>query len=135
VESDVYGMLDALGDETFDVVYTSRGVLGWLPDIDRWAGAVASRVAPGGIFYLYEVHPVVQTIAEEQAEHGWNHPLGRIVTGLARNGLRIELLDEKPWLEWELPWLQELGDERWGFPPGQRGTIPLMWSLRARRDG
>jgi SAM-dependent methyltransferase len=170
VESDVDGMPEALGDATFEVVYTSRGVLGWLPDIDRWADVVAARVAPGGTFYLHEIHPVLQTIAEEQAvpnpltlafdywggetlsfpvqgtyadpdaqvdadaEHGWNHPLGRIVTALARNGLRIDLLDEKPWLEWELPWLHDLGDGRWGFPPGQKGTIPLMWSLRARRD-
>jgi hypothetical protein len=25
----------------FDVVYTSHGVLGWLPDLERWAGVVA----------------------------------------------------------------------------------------------
>src|SRR3712207_8865040 len=27
----------------FDVVYTSRGVLGWLPDVDRWARVIADR--------------------------------------------------------------------------------------------
>jgi SAM-dependent methyltransferase len=45
-------------DGDFDVVYTSRGVLGWLPDIPRWAGVVARFLRPGGIFYITEVHPV-----------------------------------------------------------------------------
>src|SRR5687768_16486267 len=27
-------------DEKFDIVYTSRGVINWLPDIDRWAAVV-----------------------------------------------------------------------------------------------
>jgi SAM-dependent methyltransferase len=44
----------------FDVVYTSRGVLGWLPDLDRWAQVVAHFLRPGGIFYITEVHPVAQ---------------------------------------------------------------------------
>ena len=35
-------------DETFDVVYTGRGALGWLPDLGPWARAVAGFVRPGG---------------------------------------------------------------------------------------
>src|SRR5947209_14403499 len=35
VVSDIYGLPDVL-DERFDVVYTSCGVLGWLPDIVAW---------------------------------------------------------------------------------------------------
>jgi SAM-dependent methyltransferase len=123
--SDVDGMPDALGDQTFDVVYASRGVLGWLPDIDRWAEVIAARVAAGGIFYLHEVHPVVQTIAEEQAVP---NPLTLAFDYWGGQTLAF------PVEGWELPWLADLGDGRWGFPPEQRGTIPLMWSLRARRD-
>lgn len=44
---------------TFDVVYTSRGVLGWLSDLDRWARVVAHFLRPGGIFYITELHPFV----------------------------------------------------------------------------
>jgi SAM-dependent methyltransferase len=43
----------------FDVVYTSRGVLGWLPDLDRWARVIAHFLRPGGIFYITELHPFV----------------------------------------------------------------------------
>ena len=56
------------------------------------------------------------------------------MTALASSGLRIELLDEKRVLDWPANFLSKLDDEHYGFPPGQRGTIPLMYSLRARKD-
>ena len=41
----------------FDVVFTSFGVLNWLPDVPRWAEVVANFVRPGGFFYIAEAHP------------------------------------------------------------------------------
>ena len=69
VQSDVYALADAL-DEQFDIVYTSRGVLGWLPDIRRWAQVVAHFVKPGGVFYITEVHPIAMVLADEEVEPG-----------------------------------------------------------------
>ena len=46
-------------DERFDIVYTSWGVLGWLPDLHEWARVVARHLVPGGVFYIAEFHPVV----------------------------------------------------------------------------
>ena len=63
VESNLYDLPDVL-DGTFDVVYTSRGVLGWLPDIRGWARVVAHFLAPGGRFFITEVHPVVEGLRE-----------------------------------------------------------------------
>ncbi|MFF7727009.1 class I SAM-dependent methyltransferase [Streptomyces sp. NPDC008001] len=54
--ANVYDLPDRL-DETFDLVYTSHGVLGWLPDLEKWAQVVARFTAPGGRFYLFEAHP------------------------------------------------------------------------------
>ena len=48
--------------ETFDVVYTGVGALNWLPDIARWGRVVAGFVAPGGLFYLREGHPMLFTL-------------------------------------------------------------------------
>jgi len=45
--------------ETFDVVFTSYGVIGWLPDLTKWAEIIASRLKDGGIFYMVEFHPIV----------------------------------------------------------------------------
>ena len=64
VLSNVYDLPDALTG-AFDVVYTSRGVLGWLPDIAGWAGVVARFVAPGGTFFITEAHPVQQALEDE----------------------------------------------------------------------
>ena len=58
VQADVYDALEALGDESFDVVYTGFGALNWLPDLPRWASVVASLLAAGGFLYLAEFHPI-----------------------------------------------------------------------------
>jgi len=41
----------------FDIVFTSYGVLGWLPDLDQWARVIAHFLADGGTFYIAEFHP------------------------------------------------------------------------------
>jgi SAM-dependent methyltransferase len=69
VESNVYQLPARLGDE-FDIVYTSRGVLGWLPDIRGWARVVARFVKPGGRFYMSEIHPVAQAFENEGVKPG-----------------------------------------------------------------
>lgn len=56
VESNIYDLPNAI-DEKFDVVFTSYGVLGWLPDINGWAEVVSQFLKPGGTFYIVEFHP------------------------------------------------------------------------------
>ena len=75
----------------FDLVYTSRGVLGWLPDIKRWAQVAARFVRPGGRFYITEIHPIAQAFENEGVAPGelvlrypyWEHaqPLSFPVRG------------------------------------------------------
>ena len=45
-------------DSQFDLVFSSYGVIGWLPDLDLWARQISSLLKPGGRFYLIEFHPV-----------------------------------------------------------------------------
>lgn len=53
---DIYAAADHnLGE--FDIVYTSTGVLWWLPDLDGWARVIADHLKPGGFFYIFEIHP------------------------------------------------------------------------------
>ncbi|WP_290815951.1 bifunctional 2-polyprenyl-6-hydroxyphenol methylase/3-demethylubiquinol 3-O-methyltransferase UbiG [Halovivax sp.] len=56
VRTNVYDLPEIL-DERYDVVFTSYGVLGWLPDLDRWADVVSHVLEPGGTFYIAEIHP------------------------------------------------------------------------------
>lgn len=44
---------------TFDFVYTSHGVLRWLPELRPWASNISSLLRPGGFLYLFEIHPLV----------------------------------------------------------------------------
>jgi SAM-dependent methyltransferase len=70
VESDVYGAVDALGGRRFDVVYTGKGALCWLPDLHRWARVVAELLRPGGVLYAIDFHPLIQAAADEQPATG-----------------------------------------------------------------
>jgi len=171
VEANLYD-LPAVLEGAFDIVYTSRGVLGWLPDIRGWAQVVAHFLAPGGTFFITEIHPVanafendgvkpgelrlaypywehpeplvfdvVGSYAEpdadvgEQHEHGWDHGLGEIVTALIEAGLRIETLEEHPYLDWSVDFLveQSPGADRYLLPAGTTGELPLMFSLLATK--
>jgi len=43
----------------FDIVFTSYGVIGWLPDLKPWGRMIAERLKKGGTFYMVEFHPIV----------------------------------------------------------------------------
>jgi len=60
--SDLYSLeraLDAAGG--FDVIYTSYGVLNWLPELGPWGALIARYLKPGGFFYIVEAHPFART--------------------------------------------------------------------------
>jgi SAM-dependent methyltransferase len=44
-------------DGQFDIVYTSTGILCWLPDLKKWADIIYHSLKPGGFFYIFEEHP------------------------------------------------------------------------------
>ena len=56
--SDIYSLPSIL-DRKFDIVFTSYGVLCWLPDLRRWAEVIAHFLRPGGTLYMVEGHPFV----------------------------------------------------------------------------
>ncbi len=44
-------------NKKFDIVFTSYGVIGWLPDLNKWAELISKFLKPGGMFYMVEFHP------------------------------------------------------------------------------
>lgn len=66
IQSNLYDLPHAL-DGQFDVVFTSYGVLGWLPDLQAWGQIISHFLKPGGIFYIIEAHPVLMLMDEDQA--------------------------------------------------------------------
>ncbi len=81
--ADVFDAVDALGHQTFDVVYVSLGALCWLPSVDRWASQVAALVSPGGCFYLHDGHPLAWSLADD-LEHTYFEEVDPYVETRAR---------------------------------------------------
>jgi SAM-dependent methyltransferase len=103
----------------FDIVFTSFGTIGWLPELRTWADNIQRYLAPGGRFVFVEFHPMLwmfdddfrelkyswfnrETIEEtskgtyadrnapiEFTSHSWNHPQGDVLGALLGAGLRI----------------------------------------------
>ncbi len=67
IQSDLYDLPQHLSGQ-FDVVFTSHGVLGWLPDMQRWGQIVAHFLKPGGTFFIVEGHPTMYIFDEETPE-------------------------------------------------------------------
>ncbi len=72
--------LPAVLDEQFDRIFTSAGVLPWLPDLSQWAKIVARYLKPGGTFYLRDSHPIRHILVPPRLdatgkpiEHGYFH--------------------------------------------------------------
>ncbi|MDP9342574.1 MAG: class I SAM-dependent methyltransferase [Actinomycetota bacterium] len=67
VHANLYELPNVLEGQ-FDVVYTSRGALYWLPDMARWGQVVGHFLKPGGVFYVTEAHPFLMVLDDELDE-------------------------------------------------------------------
>lgn len=120
---DIYDLPNHL-HEKFDIVFTSYGTIGWLPDLEKWAQLIHTFLKPNGQFVFAEFHPVVwmfddhfktitynyakadPIITMEQGTYanrdapitiqdiGWNHSIGEVLTSLLHNGLELTSFEE-----------------------------------------
>lgn len=159
---DVYDLPNHL-DQQFDIVYTSYGTIGWLPDLDKWAEVVSHFLKPGGKFVFVEFHPVVwmfddnfeqiayryfNTGAIVESETGtyadktaqitqeyvmWNHSLSEVVNSLITNGLVINLLNEYDYSPYNC------FNKTVEFEPGKYriehldNKIPMVYAITAKK--
>jgi len=123
INCDVYDLPNHL-EEQFDIVFTSYGTIGWLPDLNKWANVVSHFLKPSGklimadfhpvvwmfdndfkeVFYSYfNVEPIIEaesgTYAERDAEIStetvtWNHPTSEVLNALINNRLEINSFNE-----------------------------------------
>lgn len=66
LHTNVYDLPESL-DGRFDIVYTGKGAIGWLPDARLWAAAVARTLKPGGRLFLIEDHPIAEVFRNDVA--------------------------------------------------------------------
>ena len=151
-------------DEKFDIVFTSYGTIGWLPDLDKWAQIIAYYLKPGGIFYITDFHPTLwmmdenfehikynyfntAVIAEETSgtytdrnapikskEYSWNHPFSEIFSALIKNGLTIQEFNEYPFSPYNCFNNMEQGDDKMWRIKGMEQRMPMMYSITAIKD-
>lgn len=57
-------------DGTADLVYTGRGALIWLHDLDAWAAVVVRLLSPAGRFVLFDGHPA-EWLFDVDADGRW----------------------------------------------------------------
>ncbi|WP_328996668.1 class I SAM-dependent methyltransferase [Kribbella sp. NBC_01245] len=62
MHADVYDAVDALEGRQFDVVYTGKGALCYLPDLPAWVDVVRRLLKPGGSLYIVEFHPLLNAL-------------------------------------------------------------------------
>ncbi len=147
----------------FDIVFTSYGVLGWLPELEGWAEVIAHFLRPGGVFYIVEFHPVLWMFDEELQrikyayhnagaieselsstyadrsvplsgrEYGWNHSLSEVINPLVRRGLQLEFLNEYPYSPFDCFANTVRGADGYYRIRGFEDLIPMLFSLRARK--
>ena len=160
IVSNIYDLKDNLEGE-FDIVFTSFGVLGWLPDLDKWAEIISHFLKAGGKFYIAEFHPIIWTfdskfefleypylnsemiIDESNSTYGdesvevklkdynWNHGLSEVVNALIKSGLEIEFLNEHNFSPYSIFENGVEVSDGRFMVKGIENMIPLVYSIRA----
>lgn len=159
---DIYDLPNHLNQQ-FDIVFTSYGTIGWLPDLDKWAKVVSTFLKPGGQFVFVEFHPVVWMFDDNfegigyryfnsgaiiETENGtyadkeaaitqdyvmWNHGLSEVINSLLKNGLEIHSLDEFDYSPYNC------FNKTIEFEPNKYriqhldNKIPMVYSINARK--
>lgn len=150
-------------NEQFDIVFTSYGTIGWLPDLNKWASVIAHFLKPNGRLVFVEFHPVVWmfddrfekigyryfnsgaivetqngTYADKEADLelstvSWNHSIGEVLSGLLQNGLELSSFEERDYSPYNC-----FGPTV-EFEPGKfriqhlDDKIPMLYALTARK--
>jgi 2-polyprenyl-3-methyl-5-hydroxy-6-metoxy-1,4-benzoquinol methylase len=111
-------------DQQYDIVFTSYGTIGWLPDLQAWANIVSQYLKPNGQFIMVDFHPLLWTMDEafdqfkyhyfngepiiekEKGSYGnkdseeiiesvgWNHGMAELIQALINVNLNIQHFKE-----------------------------------------
>jgi 2-polyprenyl-3-methyl-5-hydroxy-6-metoxy-1,4-benzoquinol methylase len=160
--SNVYDIKNVL-DKKFDIVFTSYGAIGWLPDLDKWAEIISHFLKPGGMFFMIEFHPFIwifdekyekiqysyfnlEAIIEESSgtytnrdaefkhlSYGWNHPLSETIGSLLKHNLKLESFEEYPLSVYNCFEKTVKREHGYWEIEGFEDKIPMMFSIKATK--
>lgn len=145
----------------FDIIFTSYGTIGWLPDLDSWANIIYFFLKPGGVFYMVDFHPVLwmmdedfqkikydyfntAVIAEENTgtytdrnapiksiEYTWNHSFTEIFSALLKNEMAIIEFCEFPYSPYNCFNNLEQGKDKMWRIKNMDEKMPVIYSIKA----
>ena len=142
-----------------DIVFTSYGTIGWLPELKSWAQNISSYLKPGGRFIFVDFHPAVWmfdnefqrieysyfnqgpivemqkgTYAQKDAPiemeaHGWNHSMAEVLSALLDAGLRIDRIEEHDGSPHDCFTNMTKGSDGLFRINGLEGKLPMIYAL------
>ncbi|MEH0154831.1 class I SAM-dependent methyltransferase [Limibacter armeniacum] len=146
----------------YDIIFTTYGVVGWLPELTKWAKLIHQFLKPQGRFLLVEFHPVVWmhdddfkqiaysyfnkeaiietsegSYADKDTSHnyesvGWNHDLSEVFTALLQAGLQIKLFKEYDFSPYNC--FNNTVPAEKGFQiKGLEGKLPMVYAVEATK--
>lgn len=147
----------------FDIVFTSYGTIGWLPEVRTWAQHIQRYLKPGGRFVFVEFHPLLWmfdddfrelkyawsspeaivetskgTYADRDApiaftSHSWNHGLGDVLGALLDTGLTLQRFTELDGSPHNVFPRPVQGADGLYRIQGFEGKLPMVYGLAAAR--
>jgi 2-polyprenyl-3-methyl-5-hydroxy-6-metoxy-1,4-benzoquinol methylase len=160
--SDIFELKKNL-QRQFDIIFTSYGTIGWLPELKTWAKIISHYLKPGGEFIIAEFHPVMwmfdndfkylqysyfnkETIIEEEegtyadtsspiktTSYYWNHSLSDVINPLITESLEIEVFNEFDYSPYNCVRNMVQIAEGKYQLTGMEGKIPMVFALKARK--
>jgi len=157
IANDIY-IFGTNNKEKFDIVFTSYGVLCWLPDLTNWANLIVNSLVTGGEFHLVEFHtfgdllsgysyfPRAEPDIEDEGTYTencdgekstmitWAHSLSEVVNALISAGLSIEYFKEYPYSPYNcFEGLEHVDNQ--GYQMIYKGQqVPLLYSIKAVKN-
>jgi len=141
-------------DATADLVYTGKGAICWMMDIEEWARVVARLLKPGGKFFIYEGHPLDWVWSENADTYILDDKYGNYFSTEFRTSLFAAKTQAKPqYRQWTLAQtvnslidagltierLMEYPQHFWGIhprmPEEQSNRLPHTFAILARKPG
>lgn len=154
---DIYDLPNYL-NKKFDIVYTSYGVIGWLPDLNNWGNVISQFLKKNGKLVFVEFHPMMwifdreyteivykyssqkpiienegtytDTLNEIESETvTWNHGLAEPINALIKNEINIIDFQEYDYSPYNI------SSEMYEYEPNRyqvkkyADMLPLIYSL------
>ena len=147
-------------NKKFDIIFSSYGVIGWIPDLNKWAATIAFHLKRGGLFLLTEFHPFLEMIKDNgydyfykpkpniEIESGtytdggselvtktcwWNHSLTDIFSALESNGLKLTYFEEFDYSPFLLDGMIKKEKEKYVLEKRKKNSTPYIFNLKATK--